>query len=77
MSEMVDKVAWAMREVSEFTFDDCVPLARAAIEAMREPTDKMATVGFNIETDRYARYYPQEDKCADECWRAMIDEVLR
>jgi len=42
--------------------------ARAAVEALREPTEMMAEAG-SIETNS------EED--AIECWIAMIDEILK
>lgn len=53
--------------------DNClpqqIPLARAAIEAMREPTDEMVAVGC-------AAAYPATDDEAIACWQHMIDEAL-
>lgn len=79
MSEMVERVARAMCEKagtdwSDTSGDEYAPAlinrpfwmqqARAAIEAMRAPTDRMALV--------YAD--PTE---AEMYWQAMIDEALK
>jgi len=66
MSEMVDRVAMALRGQKIgtkvlWTYED---LARAAIEAMREPTDAMV-----MATDHAGDIY--------DAWRDMIDEALK
>lgn len=72
MSEMVERVAESLRaSMPGLTNPEAWPwktLARAAIEAMREPTEDMADAGA-IETNS------EED--AIECWKAMIEEALR
>lgn len=45
--------------------------ARAAIKAMREPTEKMTRVGGMFLPD----YDPSDDDAKD-CWQNMIDAVL-
>lgn len=47
----------------------CVWLARAAIEAMRQPTDKMICAALDAH-DRGKRGYSDQ-------WNAMIDEALK
>lgn len=72
--DMVERVARAlMREASDDPDADkwCSPrpwygAARAAIEAMREPTGAMIDAGR----------WPAEDDGTLACWRAMIDAVL-
>jgi hypothetical protein len=45
--------------------------ARAVIKAMREPTDAMAEVGFQLTGD------PCWQDDVKRAWRAMIDEILK
>ncbi|ASW06331.1 hypothetical protein [Rhizobium sp. 11515TR] len=45
-------------------------LAKAAIEAMREPTEKMVEAGFDCVP-------PFGDHNPDKAWRAMIDAALQ
>ena len=50
-----------------------VPMARAAIEAMREPTDAMYLAGDNVyEQERDSILGP----ASVPMWRAMIDKAL-
>ena len=88
MSEMVERVARAIAdavydaikaalfETRENYVDQNWPKfatdARAAIAAMREPTEAMAARGYDM-------YDPEHDSGPgpDEFWRAMIDEALR
>jgi hypothetical protein len=51
-------------------FDDA---ARAAIAAMREPTDGMIAEGAIWADERGG----EQQHCAAEGWRAMIDEALK
>lgn len=72
MSEMVERVARAVAEFNEFSWEHCaqshwIDLARAAIEAMREPTEEMIRVGVK---------YDHECAEADGIYRAMIDAAL-
>jgi hypothetical protein len=62
--EMIDRVAKAIR-LRDTT--DEFAMARAAIAAMREPTEKMIDTG-NTVTDWADG--------ADEAWRLMIDCIL-
>lgn len=71
MSEMVERVAKAIMA----RFNDPLPfhaeeLARAAIEAMREPTNAMERAG-----DEYGRFTNGPSACV--VWEAMIDEALK
>ena len=71
MSEMVERVARAI--VAEYgpdgwDADDYRRMARAAIAAMREPTDAMIDV-----LNRHA----QCEGFIEEGWRAAMDEALR
>lgn len=78
MTEMVDRVARAIAESdfghsNEWAVEITIRAARAAIEAMREPTDEMATC-------QMATCYntgPYGDKEVRRIYRAMIGEALR
>ncbi len=68
MSEMVERVARAMLEDSDFKhWIDWESAARAAISAMREPTDAMVSAGLKLVDWNLG---------ADDAWRAMIDAAL-
>jgi hypothetical protein len=74
MSEMVDRVARALTaefESGRRVFDEgeAEDLARAAIAAMREPTEEMAN-GRHTGGERISSI---EAACV---WRDMIDEAL-
>lgn len=88
MSEMVERVARALCEAIGFPADGNVldgdqikigwhtqiPKARAAIEALRLPTDAMVGAGHaEIKPDNL----PADAGDARQCWRAMIDAALR
>ena len=71
MNEMIERVAQAMMD-SDYS-EDGAPvnihfgiLARAAIAAMREPTEEMMNVACDGPSKR-----------ARECWKCMIDEALK
>lgn len=71
MSEMIERVAVAIRKVNAetigLTYTELTrEMARAAIAAMREPTDAMA---FAVDGD----WGPQ----LEDNWRKMIDEALK
>ena len=70
MTDMIERVAQALRNAESYdaSFAD---LARAAIEAMREPTSNQLDAGYAAISER---------QCDDDLafgWRAMIDEALR
>lgn len=69
MSEMVERVAKAIREAHVgrpmYELVNTEDLARAAIEAMREPTPDMVSEG-----DDYRAFSSRTT------WQAMIDEAL-
>jgi len=79
MSEMVEHVARAMADkLSEQQFGSTTPwhdpefrqnameVARAAIKAMREPTENMIRAGYLADT-----------LALEDAWREMIDEALK
>lgn len=77
MSEMVERVVLALVATPQFRETTLTPdlvfrMARAAIAAMREPTEAMAEAA-DAEDRKQGEY------CADGSshWRAMIDEALK
>ncbi len=77
MSEMIERVAKAIYDrtleddqLADYGLPmaDAITCAKAAIEAMREPTQDMLNAGKAIMTD-------YDDSL--ECWQAMIDEALK
>lgn len=69
MSEMVERVAQAIMNVPvEEKISDYYAQARAAIAAMREPTDAMTREGNK---------YTDWADGADAAWEAMVDEALK
>ena len=84
MSEMVEKVAKALAvkshmadwvDIGEGSKDVILMLARAAIEAMRDPTDEMAESGAGTQV-----FFGWKGANAPECadiYRAMIDAALK
>ena len=82
MSEMVERIAIAVCEADGCLWSEATDLdkglyrdtARAAIAAMREPTDAMIGQGYG-----YAISYEDEGvvESPSEVWRAMIDEALK
>jgi hypothetical protein len=73
VSKMVERVAkeifiacgYYQKEIGEFILDDWIPAARAAIAAMREPTDEMISASN--------REWPH----VRSNWKAMVDAALR
>ncbi|TDR28919.1 hypothetical protein [Aquamicrobium defluvii] len=92
MSEMVERVAKAIYEASPFKMTEgpydrqsdlykrnCRLLARAAIEAMREPTDAMVDVGqdaFAEGINMVAGHPEPSDEASYQTYIAMIDAAL-
>jgi hypothetical protein len=85
--DMIERVARAMarqraaewpEEYSEVDriWHHFTGLARAAIAAMREPTDTMDDAGGNT-FEYYAHSASLLDADATVCWRAMIDAALK
>ncbi len=84
MSEMVESVAKAMAEQGQAhtKWEDCAETfrekmraqARAAIEAMREPTPAMVDAGYEADNgeDRHLG-----ERGARDCWRLMVDAALK
>jgi hypothetical protein len=67
---MIERVARALlvADRSAITPDYYQRMARAAIEAMREPTEAMLDAGVNFR-ERNAR--------TEQIWQAMIDAALK
>jgi hypothetical protein len=61
---MVERVAGLLCEWGCGTSDECERIARAAIEAMREPAEAMVDIA------------PMDGRTARVTWRAMIDAAL-
>jgi len=85
MSEMIERVAKAIRAQIDagpsyqITVDEYMKiLARAAIEAMREPTEAMRQSGFDhMDYDEYGSNADENNKrIAESVYRAMIDAAL-
>lgn len=75
MSEMVERVREAILSVPAITpqltwAEKCELFARAAIAAMREPTDAMIS-------GAHRGYMPGEPVRTRDAWANMIDEALR
>jgi hypothetical protein len=67
---MVERVAEALREAyREPETRPYIEMARAAIAAMREPTEEMVLAGNEKASYDYG--------AARESWSAMIDEALK
>ena len=81
MSVKIDLVAWAIGRSLNFHMYDPASknmleaAARAAIEAMREPSEPMvrAAIGEDRGPDHYYDHYPW----FEAKWKAMIDAALK
>lgn len=74
-SEMVERVEKALRDAEnphEAMWNDFEAMARAAIAAMREPTEKMVGAG----TDEASNHDMLQTDAIPEVYRAMIDAAL-
>lgn len=79
MSEMVERVAKVLQESCArdgMHIDVARHMARAAIEAMREPTEAMLTVGEDVIFDEQHEYGDELLKLPP-AWQVMIDEALK
>lgn len=74
MSEMVERVKRAIQQVRPFPEGDklATAMAIAAIEAMREPTNRMCVLATDYLCDLEAHWVEP-----DHVWRDMIDEALK
>ncbi len=80
MSEMLVRVATAIRDkyrqaVVEDRLMDSMELARAAITAMREPTEEMSDAGAWFDADD--RGNQGSLSVATGVWKVMIDAALK
>jgi hypothetical protein len=81
-NEMIDRVAGALLMRSRSVMDgpnypspaDCEHLARAAIEAMRDPTPEMVLAGWK--SPGWDDTGCADSESAADVWRAMIDTAL-
>jgi hypothetical protein len=82
MSEMIERVARALDECHDpsswhpydfWDHDFALELARAAIEAMREPTDAMKQAGDDFSGNLAITH----DASGEGTWQAMIDAALK
>ncbi len=77
--EMIDRVAKAIKDCGAYTPDwqgtdeDLIIMARAAIAAMREPTEGMVLKGLDA---LYKDVYPGDSVNMAEAYTAMIDAAL-
>ena len=69
MNEMIERVEVAIMHA--LTGGTMLDAARAAVEAMREPTDQMLDAGG----EAFAHYTDKRE--STRLWRAMIDEALK
>ena len=74
MSEMIERVAAAIRDAEQMHWND---MARAAIEAMREPTDEMRAAVENDASIQHGLDDCNQHDIPDEAWRLMIDAALK
>ena len=80
MADMVERVARAMAENAGFAWENCAQSqwrsdARAAIEAMKEPTDEMADRAYACATTDLASKDDFKSHYRD-VWQSMIDAAL-
>ncbi len=74
MSEIVDRVAKVLVDSmrsQDGAFIDLKLMAKAVIEAMREPTKEMLDKG----AEAFAHYTDEQE--STHLWQAMIDEALK
>jgi hypothetical protein len=82
MSEMVERAARAIADRADDSYERSKEFydayARAAIEAMREPTSEMLIAG-QAGVEVAAVHVPawQRDECFQYIWRNVIDEALK
>ena len=74
MSEMIERLILAMQDIAgkeDLNEVRAESLARAAIRAMRKPTQEMLDAG----AEAFAHY--TDDQESTHLWQAMIDEALK
>jgi hypothetical protein len=75
---MVDRVADAIARAESHKSDTMyADMARAAIEAMREPTDEMIEAAVNRDNPSDSDILHYVPCSHEEAWGAMIDAALR
>lgn len=75
MSEMIDRVARALKDQAgeDHALPSWAVMARAAIEAMREPTPNMISAGANA--CRFQSDWPET--AVANAWPDMIEAALK
>lgn len=66
---------WRAPEMSKGYIEDCITFAKAAIKAMREPTEKMMISAEN----KYAElltFSDKEESGSYLVWQSMIDAII-
>jgi len=78
MNEMIERVAKAIKDSDSYQdYKDYKGYARAAIEAMREPTEEMIEAGGGVISEWNGDMTPATEAAAQIAWPAMIDEALK
>lgn len=83
MNEMVERVAFHLRAAGGIVNpeENSLILARVAIEAMREPTERMMRQGFDAASSDIGGDWigkvEVQTTIGSTAWRAMIDEALK
>ncbi len=76
MSEMLNRVTQAIHDLEEYalTTDDCRKIARAVIEAMREPTEAMLDYAWPQLTAAKSGHFKDPGR---HFWRAAVAAALK
>lgn len=81
MTEIVERIAKVLAHIERVEVDDeHRMMARASIEAMREPTDLLCEAGYSAGTGDWGGKYDNRRELArgrvQPTWQAMIDAAL-
>ena len=75
MTTMIERVARAIDECQEWPAKTYrARMAMAAIEAMREPSERMISEGESLASIGIGK--PSDDEALPRVWRGMIDTAL-
>lgn len=77
MSEMVERVTTAIAMELYGSEEVWTRAARAAIAAMREPTEDMLAAGARVITERNGDIAPEAEWLARLAWPVMIQTALK
>lgn len=80
MTEMVERVARALASQRANPYGDWKPwvkFARAAIAAMREPTEAMVNAAYDSFDWGPPMVGPRDDAMPKPVWQTMIDEAMK